>query len=197
MSPLARIANLAPYRLPMPNSAQLLRAIDFAAEKHRHQRRKDAAASPYINHPIAVASLLANLGGVEDDAILMAAILHDTLEDTFTTVAELKKEFGDTICRWVQMVTDDKTLPKAVRKQFQIEHTPHLALPAKLIKLADKICNVQDISAHPPAEWSLEQRLMYLNWAEAVVAGCRGAHPVLEAYFDRCLTQARQRLTIS
>lgn len=195
MSLSAVIVNLAPYPLPMSNSTRLLRALAFAAEKHCHQRRKDAAASPYINHPIAVASLLASVGEVQDDDILMAAVLHDTLEDTLTTVAELQTEFGGEVCAWVQAVSDDKTLPKEVRKQAQIDHAPHLPHAAKLIKLADKICNVQDVNAHPPADWSLARRLDYLTWAEAVVEGCRGTNLALEAQFDRCLAQARQHLT--
>lgn len=197
MLPSAQNVNLVPCPCLMPNSARLLHALAFAAEKHCHQRRKDAAASPYINHPIAVASLLARVGEVQDDEILMAAVLHDTLEDTLTTVAELQTEFGEGVCRWVQAVTDDKTLPKAVRKQVQIDHAPHLPHAAKLIKLADKICNVQDVSAHPPADWSLARRLDYLTWAEAVVAGCRGTNAALEAQFDRSLAQARQQLTTS
>lgn len=197
MSRLIMIVSLATCLAQMPNSAHLLRALAFAAEKHCHQRRKDAAASPYINHPIAVASLLASVGEVQNYEILMAAVLHDTLEDTLTTVAELQTEFGEEVCAWVQAVTDDKTLAKAVRKQAQIDHAPHLPPAAKLIKLADKICNVQDVSAHPPADWSLARRLDYLTWAEAVVAGCRGTNAALEAQFDRCIAQARQHLTTS
>ena len=100
----------------------ILRAIDFAARKHRDQRRKDEEASPYINHPISVSLLLADVGNVIDPEVLSAAILHDTLEDTDTTPEELKAEFGTRICRLVQEVTDDKKLPKTKRKELQIEH---------------------------------------------------------------------------
>lgn len=176
------------------NSAQLLHALAFAADKHRDQRRKDSAASPYINHPIAVAQLLAEVGQVCDVEVLMAAVLHDTLEDTQTTVEALRTAFGERVCQLVQAVTDDKSLPKARRKQLQIEHAPHLPAEAKLIKLADKICNIRDVAEHPPADWSLSRRQDYLHWAEQVVAGCRGSHPALEACFDQQLQQARQRL---
>jgi guanosine-3',5'-bis(diphosphate) 3'-pyrophosphohydrolase len=163
--------------------ALLLEAIAFAAEKHRHQRRKDAEASPYINHPIALASLLKR-EGVDDVAVLCAALLHDTIEDTNTTADELRVSFGETITSVVLEVTDDKTLPKDERKRRQVQHAPTLSDRAKLVKLADKICNVYDIVAAPPAKWTLARKREYLVWAKEVVDGLRGAHPGLEAIFD-------------
>ena len=106
------------------NPTQLLKAIAFAADKHRKQRRKDAEASPYINHPIAVATVLAAEGGVSDEATLMAAALHDTVEDTQTTFAELEEHFGPEVTGLVRELTDDKSLEKAERKRLQIEHAP-------------------------------------------------------------------------
>jgi hypothetical protein len=118
--------------------ALLLKALGFAAERHRHQRRKDAEASPYINHPIGLANVLANEGGITDIDVLCAALLHDTIEDTETTPDELRAQFGESITCIVLEVTDDKSLPKQERKQMQIEHAPHIltakeinALPAK------------------------------------------------------------------
>ena len=166
---------------------RLLQAIAFAADKHRDQRRKDANASPYINHPIALANVLANEGGVDDEAVLVAAILHDTIEDTDTTADELRRLFGKRITGIVLEVTDDKALQKAERKRLQIEHAPHISRRAKLVKLADKICNLRDIAASPPAKWSLERKQAYFDWAKAVVDGLRGAHPVLEQAFDEAL----------
>ena len=163
---------------------RLLAAIAFAAHKHRDQRRKDAAASPYINHPIALANVLANEGGIDDERVLIAAILHDTIEDTETTVDELRAVFGDQVASVVLEVTDDKLLEKSVRKQLQIEHAPHISLQAKLVKLADKISNLRDILASPPADWSPERKQAYFDWAAAVVAALRGVHPGLEAVFD-------------
>lgn len=161
-----------------------VKAVAFAAEKHRNQRRKDADASPYINHPIALANVLANEGGIEDLAILSAAVLHDTIEDTETTASELEKLFGSKVTSIVLEVTDDKSLEKHVRKQRQIEHAPHISPEAKLVKLADKICNLRDILVSPPADWSAERKQTYFDWAAQVVAGVRGIHPGLESVFD-------------
>ncbi len=169
------------------NGSQLgtfVKAIAFAAEKHRNQRRKDADASPYINHPIALANVLANEGGVSDATVLCAAVLHDTIEDTETTENELTTTFGSHVSSVVLEVTDDKSLDKHVRKQRQIEHAPHISTEAKLVKLADKICNLRDILASPPANWSTERKQGYFDWASKVVAGVRGVHPNLEAVFD-------------
>ena len=164
--------------------ALLLKALAFAAHKHRDQRRKDAEASPYINHPIALANVLVNEGGVSDNDVLCAALLHDTVEDTATTHEELVNAFGSRIARIVAEVTDDKTLPKAERKRLQVEHAPRLSLEAKLVKLADKVCNLRDVAERPPAKWDLARRQEYFDWAKQVVDGLRGAHARLEGAFD-------------
>lgn len=162
----------------------LIEAVAFAANKHRDQRRKDVAASPYINHPIALANVLANEGEVTNLTALCAAVLHDTVEDTDTTEQELIKRFGRDIAGVVMEVTDDKSLDKARRKELQIEHAPHLSYSARLVKLADKISNLRDILASPPADWPLERKQAYFDWAAKVVAGLRGTHPALESVFD-------------
>jgi guanosine-3',5'-bis(diphosphate) 3'-pyrophosphohydrolase len=169
--------------------AQVLKAAQFAAEKHRHQRRKDAHASPYINHPIELAKLLANEGGITDAEVLCAALLHETIEDTETTAEELRAEFGDAITDIVLEVTDDKMLSKEDRKRLQIEHAPHASHKAKLVKLADKICNLRDIVSSPPAKWSIERKQEYFDWAAKVVAGVRDAHAGLAAVFDEVCAQ--------
>lgn len=171
--------------------AMLLAALAFAARKHRDQRRKGAEASPYINHPIEVAEILARIGGVDDVTVLQAALLHDTVEDTQTSPAELEREFGATVRKLVEEVTDDKTLAKQERKRLQIEHAPHLSPRAKLIKLADKICNVRDVTHSPPKDWDERRRVAYLDWASEVVAGCRGTNRALERHFDALLRQAQ------
>ena len=163
---------------------RLLAAIAFAAHKHRDQRRKDAAASPYINHPIALANVLANEAGVHEEAVLMAAILHDTIEDTETTARELETALGPTVAGIVLEVTDDKALSKAERKRLQIEHARHASREARLVKLADNICNLRDIAANPPAGWSLQRQREYFDWAKAVIDGLRGTHLELECLFD-------------
>ncbi len=174
--------------------APLLSALAFAANKHRDQRRKGAEASPYINHPIAVAAVLATEGGVVDEVLLIAAVLHDTIEDTKTTAEELEELFGRPVARLVSEVTDDKALDKSERKQLQIRHAPTLSQQAKQLKIADKICNVRDITECPPAGWSIERRREYLAWAEQVVAGCRGINPQLERVFDVAIRDARATL---
>ena len=171
----------------------ILKALRFSAAIHRHQRRKGAEASPYINHPIDVAETLWNAGGIRDPSIIVAAILHDTVEDTDTTPAEIDEQFGATVRALVEEVTDDKSLPKAERKQRQVEHAPHLSHGAKQIKLADKISNVNDMAVAPPS-WSLERMSEYLGWAENVVAGLRGCNPQLEELFDETVRQARAQL---
>jgi GTP diphosphokinase / guanosine-3',5'-bis(diphosphate) 3'-diphosphatase len=162
----------------------ILQALEFASLKHRDQRRKDKVASPYINHPIALANVLVREGGVTEAEVLAAAVLHDTLEDTETTLAELRDAFGERIAAIVQEVTDDKSLPKAERKRLQIELAPAISREAKLVKLADKICNVRDVAEHPPAKWDLARKQEYFEWAKAVVDGLRGTHPALERRFD-------------
>lgn len=163
---------------------KLLFALAFAAHKHRDQRRKDAVASPYINHPIALANVLANECGIDDERVLIAAILHDTIEDTETTEQELVREFGQEIANIVLEVTDDKALPKAERKRLQIEHAATASRRAKLVKLADKICNLRDIASSPPADWPLQRCQEYFDWAKAVIDRLRGVHPALEHLFD-------------
>ncbi|HMA33555.1 MAG TPA: HD domain-containing protein, partial [Chloroflexia bacterium] len=152
----------------------LLQAVQFAAHKHQDQRRKDQQATPYINHPIDVAATLWQVGGVRETAILVAALLHDTLEDTATTPEEIRAAFGATVLELVLEVTDDKSLPKAVRKQLQVAHAPQKSPGARAIKLADKIHNVHDVGASPPADWSPQRLRDYLDWTEQVVAGLRG-----------------------
>jgi (p)ppGpp synthase/HD superfamily hydrolase len=177
------------------DTAQVLKAMHFAAQKHCDQRRKGAAAWPYINHPIAVAEMLSRIGGIEDPVVLMAAILHDTIEDTGTRAEELEEHFGAAVRALVEEVTDDKSLPKAERKQKQIEHTLHLSHNAKLIKLGDKISNVIDVTHNPGTDWSIDRRLEYLDWAERVIAGCRGTNALLERRFDEILAAGRTAIT--
>jgi guanosine-3',5'-bis(diphosphate) 3'-pyrophosphohydrolase len=166
-------------------TGDILRALQFAAFKHRDQRRKDHVASPYINHPIALATVLWHEGGVHDATVICAALLHDTIEDTQTTAEELQEIFGVKIARVVLEVTDDKLLLKAERKRRQIEHAPHLSRAAKLVKLADKVCNLRDVAASPPPTWPLRRRRAYFSWAKKVVDGLRGVSPKLERLFDQ------------
>ena len=173
-----------------------IQALNFAADKHQHQRRKGREQLPYVNHPIRVTETLWRVGAVRDMPTLVAALLHDTIEDTETTAEELETLFGAEVLALVLEVTDDKSLPKKTRKQLQIEHAPHLSDGARLIKLADKINNVYDISHDSPETWSHERQVAYLDWAEAVVAGLRGVNAALEARFDAVLREAREILGV-
>jgi len=173
------------------NTGKLLEAIRFAAEKHRNQRRKDSERSPYINHPVEVVQLLWEVGGVRDVDVLLAAVLHDTIEDTDTRPEEIRDRFGEEVLSFVLEVTDDKGLPKSERKRLQIVHAPHKSYGAKLIKLADKSCNVRNLITMPPKDWSLERKQEYLLWGEKVVAGLRGTNAALEEYYDHELSSGK------
>lgn len=175
------------------NLGLILSAAAFAADRHRNQRRKDADASPYINHPIALANVLANEGGIDDPIVICAALLHDTIEDTETTEAELVERFGSEIAKVVLEVTDDKSLPKQQRKLLQIEHAASISPQAKLVNLADKICNLCDIGSSPPADWSMKRKSDYYDWAKNVVDNLRGANRLLENVFDGIYDQWQHR----
>ncbi|NBW76062.1 MAG: bifunctional (p)ppGpp synthetase/guanosine-3',5'-bis(diphosphate) 3'-pyrophosphohydrolase [Sphingomonadaceae bacterium] len=170
--------------------ALVIAAAAFAAERHRHQRRKDAEASPYINHPLALADILVREGAVADGAVIAAALLHDTVEDTETTLAELADRFGPRVAAIVAEVTDDTDLPKAERKALQVSRAAGKSLGAKLVKLADKTANLRDLAARPPAAWPAERRIAYVHWSAEVVQGLRGASPALEAAFDAAYAAA-------
>ena len=167
----------------------LLKALAFAAHKHKDQRRRDVDSSPYINHPISLADILCNEAHVTDIETICGALLHDTVEDTETTAEELEDVFGKAIRDIVMDVTDDETLPKAARKQAQIDHAAHISDKAKLVKLADKISNLRDVLYNAPADWSLERRQEYFDWACRVIDQVRGSHPGLEAMFDEIYTK--------
>lgn len=166
-------------------------ALAFAAEKHQHQRRKDAKITPYINHPIALVNVLVNEGGVLSWDVLCAALLHDVIEDTETTEKELVEHFGKKIAAIVMELADDKALPKAERKLRQVQHAPAASHEAKLVKLADKICNLRDILTNPPSGWDLSRKQDYFAWSYAVVAGVRGANPKLEKVFDMTIQEGQ------
>ncbi|HSM60909.1 MAG TPA: HD domain-containing protein [Longimicrobiales bacterium] len=172
---------------------EVLRAASFAARKHSTQRRKGRDASPYINHPLEVAEILAR-HGVDEVPLIQAALLHDTVEDTETTFEELTREFGEEVAGLVAEVTDDKSLQKQERKELQIRHAPGLSHSAKLIKIADKVSNARDVSENPPADWDLRRRVEYLEWTRAVVDGCRGVNAGLDARYDEVLAAGMARL---
>jgi guanosine-3',5'-bis(diphosphate) 3'-pyrophosphohydrolase len=163
----------------------LMKALSFAARKHRKQLRKGAEPTPYINHPIAVADLIVRTGKVLDGEIIAAALLHDTVEDTPTTFEELEAEFGPAVAKLVAEVSDDKNLKKQERKRLQEEHASSLSARARVIKLADKTCNLRDVVQDPPVGWELERKQEYFDWAKRVVDHIRGTNVELEEAFDQ------------
>jgi GTP diphosphokinase / guanosine-3',5'-bis(diphosphate) 3'-diphosphatase len=178
----------------------VLKALEFSAVRHRKQFRKGEDKSPYINHPIQVANLLANEAGEKDTVLIAATILHDVVEDTVEGKKEKKKlvelirtEFGEEILSVTLEVTDDKSLSKKERKRLQIEHAPRLSPRAKKLKIADKIMNVRDITNNPPLKWGMGRIRRYLDWSEKVVSGLRGVNQKLDAIFDETLKAGRSR----
>lgn len=172
--------------------SQWINALQFAAQKHQFQKRKDGVI-PYINHPIDVVQILWE-AGVRESAVLIAALLHDVIEDTTTPPEEIGELFGAEILALVVEVTDDKTLPKVERKRRQVQNAPHKSPGAAQIKIADKISNICAIIDYPPGGWSLQRKLEYLAWSEQVVAGLRGCSRQLEDRYDQTLAQAREAL---
>jgi (p)ppGpp synthase/HD superfamily hydrolase len=174
--------------------ALVARAADFAARRHAGQRRKGRAAEPYVNHLAEVALLLAEATDGRDAALVAAGWLHDTVEDTTTSREELAEAFGETIAALVAEVTDDKSQPKAVRKQTQIDSAPKKSPAAKALKIADKVSNLRSLIASPPDDWERARLLDYVDWAEKVVGGCRGANTRLDRLFDETVAAAREAL---
>lgn len=174
-----------------PDVTVIFAALRFAALKHKDQKRKDSK-TPYINHPIEVTELLLRVGHENDTDTVVAALLHDTIEDTNTSAEEIQALFGERVMNIVKECTDDKSLPKDVRKALQVEHAPHKSDMAKRIKLADKISNVKDIIFTPPPDWSTQRKIDYLEWSERVVAGLRGVSPGLEALYDNVIAEGKK-----
>ena len=172
----------------------LLKAIHFASRKHNNQRRKDQETSPYINHPISVAETLWRVGQVRDMITIISGILHDTVEDTDATPDELQAEFNCEIRAVVEEVSDNKVLTKDDRKRLQVENAHHKSRAARHIKLADKICNIQDIIASPPKDWSKGRKMEYVRWSQAVVNRIRGTNTALETYFDELCSEVARFL---
>jgi (p)ppGpp synthase/HD superfamily hydrolase len=169
--------------------AIVFHAVHFAAEKHNFQRRKNTTADPYINHCIDAMHILSQ-AGIEDPNILAAAVLHDTLEDTKTTFEELIHEFGEEITLLVQECTDDKSLAKIERKRVQIEHSKHIQIGSKLVKLADKISNCKGLLHDPPASWSPEIVKGYFQWSFLVCENLFGHNSILDQQMKEIFANA-------
>jgi (p)ppGpp synthase/HD superfamily hydrolase len=176
----------------MNELVSVMRAADAAARWHVHQRRKGSAQEPYINHLLEVASLVTQATAGTDADVVVAALLHDAIEDQDVTSEMIASEFGKHVADIVMEVTDDKLLPKEERKRKQVENAPKKSREAKLIKLADKISNVRAVTISPVVGWPLERRSEYVDWAKQVVAGLRGTSPWLEQQFDDAVERAVQ-----
>ena len=166
------------------------RAADFAAERHRDQRRKGTGQVPYVNHLADVARLLAVATKGADAELVAAGWLHDTVEDTVTSHDELVSAFGDDVASLVREVTDDKSLPKAERKRLQVVKTSAKTPRARMIKLADLTSNLRQL----PDDWEAQRIREYFEWADQVAAGCRGINSELEGIFDQIFTAGRAAL---
>lgn len=174
---------------------RLLQATHFAATKHADQRRKNSQATPYINHPIEVANHLNTVGNINDEDILIAAILHDTIEDTATTEEEIRARFGAYVTDLVLECTDDKSLEKAERKRLQIVNAPHKSDGAKQIKIADKTCNLKSILDDPPQGWPVARQLEYFQWARNVYEGLKGINAPLDAAIEKVISSGLESLS--
>lgn len=174
----------------------LTRAFDFAARKHAGQRRKGSGQEPYINHLAEVAALVAEATGGLDPVVVLAAILHDTVEDTGTQPEEIERLFGAEVLSVVLEVTDDKSLPEARRKALQVESAAGKSARARLLKIADKTSNLRSLAHSPPRDWSGDRRRRYVAWAREVVDRCRGVSPALEAVFDAAWKEAAGRVGV-
>jgi (p)ppGpp synthase/HD superfamily hydrolase len=178
------------------DTRRLMDAALTAARWHSSQRRKGRTAEPYINHLLDVASLVSQATGGKDADLIIAALLHDAIEDQGITRADIAERFGDDVALLVEEVTDDKSLPKATRKRLQVENAPHKSGRAQLLKLADKISNVTAMGKDPPPDWPIERQREYIQWGRDVVAGMRGASPELEALFDQAATEAESLIDL-
>ena len=175
----------------------VLKAADAAARWHVHQRRKGAAKEPYINHLLEVASLVAEATGGKDPDLVIAALLHDAIEDCEVPKQLIAETFGDIVANLVAEVTDDKKLPKEERKAIQAETAHKKSDRAKVLKLADKTSNLRTLASSPAPDWSVRRKLEYIEWARKVVDGLRGANAMLEKQFDEAARAAEQSLVPS
>ncbi len=182
---------------PLNEIVKLADAYRFAADRHVGQRRKGEAAEPVVNHLAEVADLVARATAGADVELVVAAVLHDTVEDTDTTFEELAGRFGGRVASLVAEVTDDKTLPLAERKRLQVEHAAHASHGAKVIKIADKTSNLRAMAESPPRNWSEARRAEYLEWGRQVVDNCRGANRWLEDQFDEAARVLEARVGVA
>jgi (p)ppGpp synthase/HD superfamily hydrolase len=171
----------------------LFEAIDFAAYKHRYQKRKGLRPVPYINHPIGVTKFLLDHIASPELEVLQSAILHDTLEDTKTTYEEIQQKFGDKVASIVNELTDDMSLSYRFRKRLQIENAKNLSFEAGCIKIADKYCNIYDV-LNTYLGWPKMRKIQYIKWAIEVVVNIQNKNHELEKSFYEMIEFAGETL---
>lgn len=177
-----------------PDIRRVMAALAFAARAHANQRRKGAAQEPYVNHLIEVAELVAEATGGGDEDALIAALLHDVVEDTPITAEELAAQFGAEVARVVVENSDDMTLPKDARRRARIESAPRKSARARLVKSADLISNLRAMAASPPAGWPVDRKLGYLEGCRALMDAARGPNPWIEARFDETAAETERAI---
>jgi guanosine-3',5'-bis(diphosphate) 3'-pyrophosphohydrolase len=174
--------------------AALTRAYSLAARAHADQRRKGRAGVPYVNHCCEVAELAAEAGAPFET--VLAAVLHDVVEDSETTREEIATTFGATVAARVAGVTNPPEwdgLARRAMKALQAEHMKSAEPEAKRIKIADQTSNLRDIARYSDG-WDADDAHEYIEGAELVVAACRGADPMLEAAFDTAAAEAMAKI---
>ena len=180
--------SVEPPSVVAPMSADLrslTKALVFAAEAHRNQRRKGAAQEPYLNHLIEVLDLVVKATDGADMDILIAALLHDVVEDTSTSYEDVAANFGERVAEIVRENSDDMSLPKADRRLARIAAMPLKSREARLVKIADVISNLRAIAVSPPAGWPAERKLGYLQSCRRLVDAGRGTDAAIERIFDQ------------
>lgn len=171
---------------------KVLEAAVSASRWHSNQRRKGAAVEPYINHLLEVAMLVAEATEGRDPKLVIAALLHDAMEDQEVSRMTIAQRFGEDVALLVTEVTDDKSLTRDQRKSQQVKSAPRKSARAKILKLADKTSNLAAIAASPPLDWSVKQRAEYIQWARDVASGLRGVSPWLETKFEEAAERAER-----
>jgi HD domain len=174
---------------------RLAKALHFAAEAHRNQRRKGAAQEPYINHLIEVLGLVVQTTSGADEDTLIAALLHDVVEDTPTTYEDVAKSFGGRVAEIVRENSDDMSLPKAERRRARIAAMAHKSREARIVKMADVISNLRAIAVSPPAGWTTERKLGYVEGCRALVDAARGTEASIERIFYETAAEVERAIS--
>jgi len=160
-------------------------ALLFAARQHGVATKKGQPEIPFFHHCLEVAHTLIRIAKIRDATTLIAALLHDTIEHADTDPQAIRERFGEDVLAIVQEVSDDKHQPTEIRRKRQLAQIPQLSHPARLIRLADKFCNLLDRVQHPPPQWSAADLQTYCKWSRSAVAALRGSNSALEQAYEQ------------